>query len=233
LRTKEIIEEAKTMQNPLGDEIRQKLDEIKNEELKKLEAAAKKNKKIVVNPDLIIPRFTPEMMWKVYIYKLSQRMYQNKGFILDGFPKTYEDANHIFLEIIEKKSIEGEENKEETEIDYESLKPNSNMPQKVVIFEGTDEQLNSRLEKMPEEKKKDSHYNTEGMTRRLKEYKDRNDENNGIIPLAKFFEKRNIEVLTIKAEINEEITKKTILDCIEKVIFLFLTVKGRQARRGN
>ena len=85
------------MKNELGDKVRAELEAIKKKKVEELEALAKKKKGTEVKPDLIIPRLTNETMWEVYHYKLSQRIYQNKGYLLDGYPKTYQDACQLFL----------------------------------------------------------------------------------------------------------------------------------------
>ncbi len=78
---------------------------------------------------------------------------------------------------------------------------------------------------MPEEKKKDTHYTKEGMDRRLQEYKDRNDEAQENPPLVSFFEKRGVEVVTLKVEDAESDQQKIILETIEKVGVIFLKQK--------
>jgi len=97
IRIHDLIEEAKVMANPLGDKVREELEETKRKKIEELEAQAKKKKGMEVNPDLVIPRLSVETLWEVYRYKLSQRIYQTKGYILDGYPKTYADACQIFL----------------------------------------------------------------------------------------------------------------------------------------
>ena len=80
--------------------------------------------------------------------------------------------------------------------------------------------MNNRLQEIPEEKKANTHYNQEDLTRRLEEYKMRHDEAQGAIPLISFFTKRQIEVLTQAADTPEADIAKSILDYIEKVSFI-------------
>ena len=75
------------------------------------------------------------------------------------------------------------------------------------------------MEGIPEEKKTNTHYNPEDLTRRLTEYKVRHDEAQGAIPIQSFFEKRQIEILTQNTETPEEETAKAILEFIEKVSY--------------
>lgn len=129
LKMKEVLEEAKEVK-----EIKEQLDKIKQQKIEELEAQAKKKKGMEVHPEEVIPKFTPEMIYTVYAKKLSQRIYLNKGYILDGFPKSYKDACNIFLEIPAAKEKEATE--EEQTIDYETCKVKEIMPNKVIIFEG-------------------------------------------------------------------------------------------------
>lgn len=93
----DLIEEAKAMSNALGDKVREELEETKRRKVEELEALAKKKKGVEVNPDLVIPRLSTETLWEVYRHKLAQRIHHTKGYILDGFPKTYADASQVFL----------------------------------------------------------------------------------------------------------------------------------------
>jgi len=97
IKTKEVMDAAKESKDEFGEKIRAELDEMKKKKIEELEALAKKKKGMEVHPELIIPRLTPEMSWRAYIRKLNQRVYLNKGYIMDGFPKTYQDACNIFL----------------------------------------------------------------------------------------------------------------------------------------
>jgi hypothetical protein len=74
------------------------------------------------------------MIYQIYGMKLTQRNIVNKGYILDGFPKTYKDCCNIFLEIPPKKPESAEE--EEQAIDYETLKVKSIFPNKVIVIDG-------------------------------------------------------------------------------------------------
>lgn len=69
---------------------------------------------------------------------------------------------------------------------------------------------------MPEEKKKGTHWDEEGMARRLQEYKDRNDESQGNPPVVSFFEKRGVQALVVKGEDAEKDQQKAIETYLEK-----------------
>ena len=81
----------------------------------------------------------------------------------------------------------------------------------------SNELLLERVKTLSEEEKKDPHLTEEGMARRLKEYADRNDEEQGNPPAVSFFKKRGIEVLEIKTEEPEAEQQKKIQEYLEKV----------------
>lgn len=64
-------------------------------------------------------------------------------------------------------------------------------------MQGTDEFLKQRVKELPEERVANTHYNEEGMNRRLAEYKKNNDSTTGESILADFFKERFIEPLVI------------------------------------
>lgn len=79
--------------------------EVKERMVEEAEAAAEamkgKKKKgqpeVVVDPDKIIPRLPDDLLIKAYKYRLEKNDCFNRGFVLDGFPKTYDHAKGVFL----------------------------------------------------------------------------------------------------------------------------------------
>lgn len=67
-----------------------------------------------------------------YKWKLKQNACLNKGFILDNFPKTYEQCKDLFM------------NNDELNQDV--------MPDKLCILSGADADLNARIKKLQAEK---------------------------------------------------------------------------------
>lgn len=141
MRTKPVFEEAKAANDPHGEKLRELLDGIKKQKVEEQEALVKKKKLAEVRPELIVPRCPAETLQQIYQRKLSQKAYQNKGYIVDGYPKTYADACNVFLgrrrpsNVLEIPPKDPEA--EEQEIDYDKCKTQPTMPQKVILFEGT------------------------------------------------------------------------------------------------
>lgn len=49
------------------------------------------------DPEKVVPRLPDEMLAKIYGWRLEQNDCRNRGFVLDGYPTTYEQASHIFM----------------------------------------------------------------------------------------------------------------------------------------
>ena len=89
--------------------MRTALDEIKEKMIEEAEAALedlKKKKKKgqpdpVVEPDKIIPRLPEELLIKAYKLRLQKNDCFNRGYVLDGFPRSYEQAKGVFLSNID------------------------------------------------------------------------------------------------------------------------------------
>jgi hypothetical protein len=97
ISVKTTIEKARDGQDEWGRLIREELEAMRRHDLEELEAKAKKAKKKYVPPELPLPRLTPLMVQNIYQRELSQVKYANKGFVLDGYPKSFDDACHLFL----------------------------------------------------------------------------------------------------------------------------------------
>lgn len=74
------------------------------------------------------------------------------------------------------------------------------IPEFVVKFESTDDFLKGRVKALPEEKVAGTHYNEEGMTRRLAAFNKVNVSEGGSSVLSTFFDEHEIEILRLKVE---------------------------------
>jgi len=106
IHVKGLIEEITKLDDEFGEEIRTFLENEKQRVLEENIALAeelkKKKKKNVVepetDPDKIVPKLTEELLHKCFRWRLSQNDAYNKGYILDGFPRHYENAKGIFMD---------------------------------------------------------------------------------------------------------------------------------------
>ncbi|XP_031567964.1 adenylate kinase 7-like [Actinia tenebrosa] len=103
--------------------------------------------------------------------KLHSMPCQNQGFIMDGYPKTYEQAKELFA--VE----EGEAEEEDSAVNYDKLI----MPEVIVSLEASDDFLKTRVMNLPESVVAGTHNTEEGLMRRLNEYRAINTEDETVL----------------------------------------------------
>ncbi|CAI2386648.1 unnamed protein product [Moneuplotes crassus] len=168
--------------------------------------------------------YSNELLCGMVRHRLEQNDCQHRGFVLDGFPRTYEDAKNLFYWAPKKKEKpkkpegegEGEEenaDEGEEEEDEKKYKPKFQKhiyPESVIILEATDEFLMEKAKKLPSEVMKNSHYYDNHMNRRLAAWHQGNtidDYRYGLEPgkpaltTARFFQEKETELLDIFAGI--------------------------------
>jgi adenylate kinase len=180
------------------------------------EAAAAKKKGPEVTRDELQVRFPDDMLVPLYRKQLTSNACKNRGFILDGFPRTFADAESIFYDKpIKPEEGEGEEGEEPKE-EIPGCMHTNLLPQGVIIFKGDNDFLKTRVkEKVPEEELANSHWNDEGMNRRLKVYRDTN-EIDGENSVADFFKNNGAEVTDVQADLEEPELLKVISEFSKK-----------------
>lgn len=95
------------------------------------------------------PKLPDDILIIAYKWKLKQNACLNKGFILDNFPKTYEQCKELFMDKTKVESDE-EEDKYTQEINQ------TIMPNLLCILTGADADLNLRIKKLQAEKYADA-----------------------------------------------------------------------------
>lgn len=90
--------------NPLADKARLYLEEEKlrlvteaRENLEKDRAKKKKNLPADITEDDYVPRLTDNMLYEIVRHRLNLSDCLNRGYILDGYPRSVADANEIFV----------------------------------------------------------------------------------------------------------------------------------------
>ena len=137
-----------------------------------------------------MPRLSEENLVKVYRARLAQQDCRNKGYVLDGFPKTAQQAGEIWK-------------------DAEESLPNSGF-----YIEATEEEVKERVKKMGQEGVKDSHWTDEATVRRLGAHKANTDGNRHIL---EFFKESKID--NKKLPFNQGEPKPDLISFVERVIF--------------
>ena len=106
-------------------------------------------------------------MYRVLKLRLAENSCRNRGYILDGFPRTFKDAQNIFLykpvkrdedgEIIEEDEPELEEGEEPSFDGF--LRDDSIYPHNTIVLKATDEELIERVKNLREDQIAGTHNN--------------------------------------------------------------------------
>lgn len=193
IHTSTVIQKAIQLQNEFGEALRTKLNELKDELLEEAENNKKEGEEI--NPDTIKPRLPKDLLAKAFRWALGQNPCRNRGYVLDGFPKSYDDAWNVFKMMPPKKT--DDEDADEEPDRSKMITDFSIFPQSVIEFHGTDDELIEKVKKLPEDIIQGSHYNLIDMRRRLKEYRANNNNPMGMPSVLEFFNENSIEMLSL------------------------------------
>jgi adenylate kinase len=202
IKVSDLVESVNNLpaDDKLCEEIKAKLEEEKDKMLEAYEEAQKKNKNKkkgdpVPDRNSFHPRIPDEFLVQLLKRKLKDNLCRNRGYILDGYPRHFNDANLIFYEIDTEKA----EDDPTRQVLIEEIIPNS-----IIKLDGdSDEYLKNRVKSLPETMLVNTHYNEEGMNRRLQTYRHLNESAKGDLSLCDFFKKINVDILNIDCKINE------------------------------
>eukprot|EP01137_Pigoraptor_chileana_P007728 Opistho-2@53682 len=131
-------------------------------------------------------RYSDEHVVQFFRDKLSSMPCRNQGYVLDGFPKTIEQAQELF------KLPEGES--------YDDAKrgdPNNIMPEYVLALEASDDFLKERVMNLPEAEVAGTHNTEDGLLRRLQSYRQSNTEDDTVL---NFFDEREVHPIILKSD---------------------------------
>ena len=139
--------------------------------------------------------------------KLNENACRNRGFLLDGFPRNNKDCNFLFLQKPPKVNEDDDDppDEEDKEKSFEGYVLDTSIaPRNFILLEGNNDFLKQRVKELPEETVSGTHWNDEGMTRRLKGYRESNENEEGAPSVKEFFESQQLNVLVEDAENEEE-----------------------------
>ena len=171
-----VIQWGKALQNEFGDEIRMKETEIEEAVQKAIEDYDKRKNKKKSDPPLdvhALRKFPLDFLSKILYQRLQSSDCVGKGYILDNYPKKYQDCVDLFMK-------------------DDNVIVNDILPESVVVISDyTEESLMNNVKSVPSYEDNavelDARFN-----RRLNEYKT-NNEGEGIETVETFFSKCNIE----------------------------------------
>ncbi|CAF4967726.1 unnamed protein product, partial [Rotaria sp. Silwood1] len=147
-------------------------------------------------------RLDDDILTQLFKIKLMSPSCQNQGYILDGYPKTLDQAQSLF-------GASGEEEEE----DAEDKKPPVNeriIPEHVIILDASNEFLRQRIMHLPEKVVAGTHNTELEFKRRLKIYNELGDDSHP----GKFFEDVDRPGETIKIDDDRSINHRNIVEKI-------------------
>lgn len=148
-------------------------------------------------------RLDEQYVIRFFREKLLSKPCQNQGFILDGFPKTPEQAKDLF-------AGDDDADEEEGKPHYDK----SIMPDLIVCLEANDSFLRDRIMNLPENVVAGTHNTEEGFTRRITEYRAINTDDETVL---NYFDE--LEFHPEKIDITNDQSLK-MRDTVEKIIKL-------------
>ena len=203
---------AKNLETPLGEEAKQHLIEIEENITKALDEYEHRKNKRKTDPPLDtsqLKKFSSEFMGKILKERLSTGECGTKGYIIDNYPKTYEDCVNMFCTL--------PYDKEKTD-KYELI--DKIIPDSVIIINNyLEENLKNKLQKTENYEENQGEIDAR-FNRRLALYKQQNEvveENKKF--LQDFYKEYNIEVYFLDEQqymLNKEEEEKKILEFLDR-----------------
>jgi len=192
-------------------EIKEKLEELKTEMAEEAEANKPEGDDTEIDPDQFQPRIPDEYMYQLLRLRLTDNACHNRGYILDGFPRSYNDAKKVFLHVPAKGDDEdqdeegGDDDLDDDDDDKGNLVIDNDIyPQSVIVLQGDDQFLIERVRNLPEDMVAGTHYNEEDMERRLETYHRVNDSEIGLPSVSEFFAENLLEVLKVPSALERD-----------------------------
>ncbi|KAE8289533.1 Adenylate kinase 7 [Larimichthys crocea] len=209
--SKQICEHYKlhhiTLKETISETISQLEDAVKNAENEDLKAEAwellSSLKDSMEQNDGLLD---DQLLVKVVRDKLMSNPCRNQGFVLDGFPKTYEQAKELFY---------ADEHEAEEETSLSSLHSKRVMPEFVLCLDASDAFLKDRVMNLCERLVQEHNYEQEHFLQRLDMYRENSMEDETVV---NYFDELDITPLYL------EITSSNEPDCLLLMQKIFDTV---------
>lgn len=205
------IDEEAAGENELINLCRTTVDELREKEVERMAEeyeAKKKDDDEDFDPESIDReklkiRIPNDILYKLLQIHLNRNDCRNRGYILDGFPRTFKDAQNIFLyrpkkidpETGEEEEFEEEELEEGQEKSFEGYVVDDKIyPSSCIVLNGDDKVLLNRVRDLPESAVQETTYNSLEMARRLKTYRTANNSEVAEPSVQDFFGRNGVKV---------------------------------------
>ncbi|XP_056632232.1 adenylate kinase 7-like [Diorhabda sublineata] len=174
-------------------------------------------------------RLPDEVVVRLMKAFLGKEICQTRGYVLDGYPKAFDQARELFGQVAEMDQSEaapkvplgigagegGEPGEDQQVGDLIGNASINIMPDYVVSLEATDEFLCERVMKLPQKMIEGTHYDEFNMLRRLAEFNEYNSQDNTVLT---FFDEAEIHPIVVKI-FDEETGKPLDTDCIFDCVY--------------
>lgn len=135
--------------------VRNDIGELRTDEAEKQSAIANANKpedddEIELDPKDMKVKVPNKFLYNILQKRLKENDARNRGYVLDGFPRTHEDAQNCFLKkpIVRDEDgvIQDDEEDEDEKIDFSKwLKIDDIIPSSSIVIDGNDKALTDRI----------------------------------------------------------------------------------------
>lgn len=207
------IDEEAAGEDELINLCRTTVDELREKEIERMGEeyeASKKDDDDDFDPDAVDKeslkiRIPDDILYRLLQIRLAHNACRNRGYILDGFPRTHKDAQNCFLyrpkkydpETGEEEEFEEEELEEGQEKSFEGfVRDETIFPSSCIVLQGQDDLLMKRVRDLTEAEISGTHYNQEDMSRRLKLYRTANNSQVAEPSVQEFFNKQGVKIFT-------------------------------------
>lgn len=174
IKIADIIAMGRALDGGYGDVVKQKIEDLKDQA--EIDYDKSKKKK---DPDFdrttCNPRLPDEVVYELVKIQLNSAGCMNKGFILEGYPRNETDSRNVFMDKIPKPLEEGQEEPEVEEVVNQKI-----VPQYALALEAEDALLFSKAKELAANVVEGTHWNDQGMQRRMKEYRAKNPESGNV-----------------------------------------------------
>ena len=203
------------MKGDIGDEIRNYIEEKKDAIMEEFENKEDKKPGETLNRDSLVIRLPNKYIYRLVKLKLVENACRNRGYVLDGYPRTFRDAQYVFLKRVFKETknddgeIEVEEPEENDEMEEDEVDEDGNpkeknfakyapdvslIPDSIIRLDGEEDKIMRRVRDLPEDSLSNTHWNHVDLLRRFKQYRKDTNSPIGDPALTDFFENWSIGV---------------------------------------
>lgn len=211
------LDQIPKMKGDIGEEIRGFIEDKKAAAVEAYDNAEDRQEGDTLDPNTVKVRLPNKYIYRLFKMKLVENACRNRGYIIDGYPRTFKDAQYIFLKRVLKETInedgevEVEERDENDDIEEDlfdedgaaTLKNFSKystdpelIPDSVILLDGDEKHIRQKIKELPEVSLESTHWNSDDLIRRTKEYNAANNSPIGDPSTADFFRQWSINVFT-------------------------------------